>query len=78
MVELVIPSGVENGAAGEAATWTRRPQAEPTGSRRIKSRGKTQGTNAGSFDSASLRSGWQRHGVNTLSIASKPVKHNES
>ncbi|HEY4271004.1 MAG TPA: FAD-dependent oxidoreductase [Candidatus Udaeobacter sp.] len=35
----VIPSGVENGAAGEAATWTGRPEAERTGSERIKSRG---------------------------------------
>jgi D-amino-acid oxidase len=35
----VIPSEVENGAAGEAATWTGRPEAERTGSERIKSRG---------------------------------------
>ncbi len=34
----VIPSEVENGAAGEAATWTGRPEAERTGSERIKSR----------------------------------------
>ena len=27
---FVIPSGVDNGAAGKAATWTRRPQAERT------------------------------------------------
>ena len=27
----VIPSEVENGAAGEAATWTGRPEAERTG-----------------------------------------------
>ena len=33
----VIPSAVENGAAGEAATWTGRPEAERTGSERIKS-----------------------------------------
>jgi D-amino-acid oxidase len=37
--QLVIPSTVENGAAGEAATWTGRPEAERTGSERIKSRG---------------------------------------
>jgi D-amino-acid oxidase len=35
----VIPSEVENGTAGEAATWTGRPEAERTGSERIKSRG---------------------------------------
>jgi len=35
--ESVIPSEVENGAAGEAATWTGRPQAEQTGSEQIKS-----------------------------------------
>ena len=29
---IVIPSGVENGAAGEAATWTGRPKAERKGS----------------------------------------------
>jgi hypothetical protein len=34
----VIPSAVENGAAREAATWTGRPEAERTGSERIKSR----------------------------------------
>jgi glycine/D-amino acid oxidase-like deaminating enzyme len=34
----VIPSEVANGAAGEAATWTGRPEAERTGSERIKSR----------------------------------------
>jgi D-amino-acid oxidase len=33
----VIQSEVENGAAGEAATWTGRPEAERTGSERIKS-----------------------------------------
>jgi D-amino-acid oxidase len=33
----VIPSGVENGAAGETATWTGRPKAERVGSERIKS-----------------------------------------
>jgi D-amino-acid oxidase len=36
--QAVIPSEVENGAAGEAATWTGRPEAERTGSERIKSR----------------------------------------
>jgi|GEM_PF-2552099 len=34
----VVPSEIENGAAGYAATWTGRPQAERTGSERIKSR----------------------------------------
>jgi len=34
----VIPNELENGAAGEAATWTGWPQAERTGSERIKSR----------------------------------------
>jgi hypothetical protein len=38
----VIPSEVENGGAGEAATWTGRPQAKRTGSERIKSRGETE------------------------------------
>jgi len=38
----VIPSDVENGAPGEAATWTGRPEAERTGSEHIKSRGKTE------------------------------------
>ena len=39
MIETgVIPSEVENGAAGEAATWTGRPEAERTGRERIKSR----------------------------------------
>jgi hypothetical protein len=38
----VIPSEVENGAAGDAATWTGRPQAERTGSERIKSRGEPE------------------------------------
>ena len=33
-----ISSEVENGAAGGAATWTGRPEAERTGSQRIKSR----------------------------------------
>jgi lipoyl(octanoyl) transferase len=33
----VIPSEVENGAAGDAATWTGRPKAERAGSERIKS-----------------------------------------
>ena len=37
-----IPSEVENGAAGDAATWTARPQAERTGSERIKSRGEIE------------------------------------
>jgi D-amino-acid oxidase len=36
--QSVIASEVENGAAGEAATWTGRPQAERTGSEQIKSR----------------------------------------
>jgi len=35
----VMSSEVENGAAGEAATWTGRPKAERTGSERITSRG---------------------------------------
>ena len=35
---IVIPSEVENAAAGQAATWTGRPEAERTGSERIKSR----------------------------------------
>src|SRR5206468_5906541 len=39
----VIPSGAENGAAGEAATWTGWPEAERTGSERIKSRSATEG-----------------------------------
>jgi len=34
----VVPSEIENGAAGYAATWTGRPQAKRTGSERIKSR----------------------------------------
>ena len=34
----VIPSEVENGAAGEAATWTQTPEAERTETERIKSR----------------------------------------
>ncbi|PYK17970.1 MAG: hypothetical protein DME55_08320 [Verrucomicrobia bacterium] len=49
----VIPSEVENGAAGKPRH--RRPQAKRTGSERIKSRGRTQRNFAGSFDSASLR-----------------------
>ena len=39
----VIPSKVENGAAGEAATWTGRPEAERTGRERIKCREFTSG-----------------------------------
>jgi D-amino-acid oxidase len=39
----VIPSEVEHGAAREAVTWTGRPQAERTGSERIKSREFTSG-----------------------------------
>jgi D-amino-acid oxidase len=35
--QSVIPSEVENGAAGEAATWTGRPKPERTGSERITS-----------------------------------------
>ena len=54
MINVLIPSEVENGTAEEAATWT---EAERTGSERIKSRGKTKSDLAGSFDSASLRSG---------------------
>jgi hypothetical protein len=57
MTALVIPSEVENGAAREVATWTGKPQAERTGSERIKSRGTTEGISMGSFDSAALRSG---------------------
>jgi len=34
--------GVENGAAGEAATWTGRPEAKRTGSERVKSRSQTE------------------------------------
>jgi D-amino-acid oxidase len=34
----VSPTKVGSGAAGEAATWTGRPEAERTGSERIKSR----------------------------------------
>jgi len=37
----VVPSEVENGVAGEAATWMGRPQAERMGSQRIKSGGET-------------------------------------
>jgi hypothetical protein len=36
---IVIPSEVENGAAGEAVIWMGRPEVERTGSERIKSRG---------------------------------------
>ena len=46
---IVIPSAVENGAAWEAATWTGRPQAEGTGSERIKSRDETEGNATGSL-----------------------------
>src|SRR5580765_5964681 len=49
MIDVVIPSEVENGAAREAVTWTGRPEAEPTGSERIKPRSKTQGNFMGSF-----------------------------
>jgi hypothetical protein len=52
----VIPSEVENGVAGEAATWTGRPQAERTGRERIKSRSVTIGCFTGFLDYASLRS----------------------
>ena len=38
----IIPSNVENGVAWEAATWTGRPEAERTGSERIKSRSETE------------------------------------
>ena len=40
----VIPSGVENGAAREAATSTGRPKAERAGSERIKSLDVSEGT----------------------------------
>ncbi len=39
----VIPSGVENGAAWEAATWTGRLKAERVGSERIKSLDASEG-----------------------------------
>ena len=52
----VVASKVENGAAGEGATWTGGPEAERTGSERIKSRGKVSVSSAGSFESLSLRS----------------------
>ena len=39
----VIPSGVENGAAWEAATWTGKPKAERVGSERIKSLDASEG-----------------------------------
>src|SRR6266404_2321327 len=39
----VIPSGVENGAAWEAATWTGKPKAEQVGSERIKSLDASEG-----------------------------------
>jgi len=39
----VIPSGVENGGAWEAATWTGRPKAERVGSERIKSLDASEG-----------------------------------
>jgi len=45
-------SEVENGAAGEAATWTGRPEAERTGSERIKPRCITEDFTAGSLDFA--------------------------
>jgi hypothetical protein len=51
----VIPSEVENGAAGEAATWTGRPEAERRGSERIKPRGITIGWFAGFLDPESFR-----------------------
>src|SRR5262249_55492536 len=56
-LDTVIPSAVENGAAGEAATWTGRPEVERTGSERIKSRRGPISSFAESFDSAALRSG---------------------
>jgi predicted component of type VI protein secretion system len=37
VLSFVIPSGVENRAAREAARWTGRPKAERVGSERIKS-----------------------------------------
>jgi hypothetical protein len=51
--QLVIPtkrSEVENGAAGEAATCTGKPDAERSGSERIKPREGTKGNATGSFD----------------------------
>ena len=59
----VIPSEVENGAAGEAATWTGRPEVERTGSERIKSRGIRLGQRNGilRFRFASLRMTVLRH-----------------
>ncbi len=39
----VIPSGVENGAAWEAATWTGKPKAERVGGERIKSLDASEG-----------------------------------
>jgi hypothetical protein len=54
--EHVIPSEVENGVAGEAATWTGRPEAERTGSERIKPRCGILSHAAGFLDCASLRS----------------------
>jgi hypothetical protein len=52
----VIPSEAENGAAGEAVTWTGRPKAKRTGSERIKSRGYTVGISTGFLDFTALRS----------------------
>jgi hypothetical protein len=44
LTSRVIPSEVENGAAGEAATLTGRPEAERTGCARIKPLGETPRT----------------------------------
>jgi hypothetical protein len=52
----VIAGEVENRAAGEAATWTGRPQTERTGRERIKSRSVAIGCFMGFLDYASLRS----------------------
>ena len=41
-----------NGAAGEAATWTGRPEAERMASKRIKARGVTDGFTTGCLDFA--------------------------
>jgi len=48
----VIPSEVKNGAAGEAATWTGRPEAERTGVSESNPVALPYGTATGSFDFA--------------------------
>ena len=55
-MRFVIPSVVENGAVGEAATWTGRPEAERTGSERIKSLDISLDTRLSRDPSTSLRS----------------------